>query len=192
MLSQIHRHTLCACPVAGGSPYGVAFGGAGGAGGVYPPPYEQLAQHHQSLPALSQQVPMYSPAAAAAMYAAAASYPGYIGYPVQYYPYYPAVQPSIQPLRPTIMIPNGFEAGARFDGISQPLLPPAPPGVPPTPAQLAAMAGHQVALGQKRSNFLTGGADGGYTFCVVKERIVEQSVKTHSKRRHANSRYNSA
>lgn len=49
---------------------------------------------------------MYSPAAA--MYAAAASYPGYIGYPVQYYPYYPAataMQPSIQPLRPTIMIP---------------------------------------------------------------------------------------
>jgi hypothetical protein len=47
---------------------------------------------------------MYSPAAA--MYAAAAGYPGYIGYPVQYYPYYPtAVQPSIQPLRPTIMIP---------------------------------------------------------------------------------------
>lgn len=47
---------------------------------------------------------MYSPAAA--MYAAAAAgYPGYIGYPVQYYPYYPTVQPSIQPLRPTIMIP---------------------------------------------------------------------------------------
>lgn len=48
---------------------------------------------------------MYSPAAA--MYAAAAGYPGYIGYPVQYYPCYPAaaVQPSIQPLRPTIMIP---------------------------------------------------------------------------------------
>lgn len=50
---------------------------------------------------------MYSPAA---MYAAA-GYPGYIGYPVQYYPYYPAsaaaaaMQPSIQPLRPTIMIP---------------------------------------------------------------------------------------
>lgn len=41
--------------VAGGSPYGVTFGGAGaGAGGVYaPPPYEQL-QHHQAIPALSQ------------------------------------------------------------------------------------------------------------------------------------------
>lgn len=44
------------------------------------------------------------------MYAAAAGYPAsYFGYPVQYYPYYPtAVQPSIQPLRPTIMIPVSF------------------------------------------------------------------------------------
>ncbi|XP_026741978.1 DAZ-associated protein 2-like isoform X1 [Trichoplusia ni] len=130
--------------VAGGSPYGVTFGGAGaGAGGVYaPPPYEQL-QHHQAIPALSQQLPMYSPAAA--MYAAAAGYPGYIGYPVQYYPYYPtAVQPSIQPLRPTIMLPNGFEAGGRFEGLAQTLLPPAPPGVPPSPAHLAAIQPHQV------------------------------------------------
>ncbi|XP_034838368.1 uncharacterized protein [Maniola hyperantus] len=137
--------------VAGGSPYGVTFGGAGaGAGGVYaPPPYDQL-QHHQAIPALSQQLPypqnvsqMYSPAAA--MYAAAAGYPGYIGYPVQYYPYYPtAVQPSIQPLRPTIMIPNGFEAGGRFEGLTQTLLPPAPPGVPPSPAHLAALQPHQV------------------------------------------------
>ncbi|XP_014364432.2 DAZ-associated protein 2 isoform X2 [Papilio machaon] len=130
--------------VAGGGPYSVAFGGAGaGAGGVYaPPPYDQL-QHHQAIPALSQQLPMYSPAAA--MYAAAAGYPGYIGYPVQYYPYYPAaMQPSIQPLRPTIMIPNGFEASGRFEGLAQTLLPPAPPGVPPSPAHLAALQPHQV------------------------------------------------
>ncbi|XP_026316466.1 DAZ-associated protein 2-like isoform X2 [Hyposmocoma kahamanoa] len=133
--------------MAGGSPYGVAFGGAGGAGGMYaPPPYDQL-QHHQAIPSLSQQLPMYSPAAA--MYAAAAGYPGYIGYPVQYYPYYPtAVQPSIQPLRPTIMIPNGFEAGGRFEGLAGALLPPAPPAVPPSPAHLAAataaMQPHQV------------------------------------------------
>lgn len=52
--------TLPAPPVvAGGSPYGMTFGGAGaGAGGVYaPPPYEQL-QHHQAIPALSQQLPV--------------------------------------------------------------------------------------------------------------------------------------
>lgn len=136
------QHAAPQYGVAGGTGYGMAFGGAGAgaATGMYaPPPYEQLAQHHQ----LSQQVPMaYNPAAA--MYAAAASYPGYIGYPVQYYPYYPtAVQPSIQPLRPTIMIPNGFETGARFEPLSQPLLPPAPAPAP-APAHLAAMAGHQV------------------------------------------------
>ncbi|XP_049882916.1 DAZ-associated protein 2-like [Pectinophora gossypiella] len=128
--------------VAGGSPYGVAFGGAAGGGGVggvagvqgvYAPPYEQLP-HHQ-LP-LGQQLPVYSP-----VY----PYPPYIPYPVQYYPYYPtAVQPSIQPLRPTIMIPNGFEAGGRFEGLAQTLLPPAPPGVPPSPAHLAAIQPHQV------------------------------------------------
>lgn len=52
-------HKFLTFPVAGGSPYGVAFGGAGaGAGGVYaPPPYDQL-QHHQAIPALSQQLPV--------------------------------------------------------------------------------------------------------------------------------------
>lgn len=59
---------------------------------------------------------------------------------------------------------NGYDAGARFDGISQPVIPPGPPGVPPSAAQLAAMAGHQVALGQKKGSFLAGGSDGGYTF----------------------------
>lgn len=59
---------------------------------------------------------------------------------------------------------NGFEAGARFDGIAQPVLPPAPPGVPANAAQLAAMAGHNVAISQKKGSFLTGGTDGGYTF----------------------------
>jgi len=59
---------------------------------------------------------------------------------------------------------NGFEPGARFDGIAQPVLPAAPPGVPANAAQLAAMAGHNVALSQKKGSFLTGGTDGGYTF----------------------------
>lgn len=59
---------------------------------------------------------------------------------------------------------NGFDAGARFDGITQQVIPPNPPGVPPSAAQLAAMAGHGIALGQKKNSFLAGGSDGGYTF----------------------------
>ncbi|RZF42336.1 hypothetical protein LSTR_LSTR004144 [Laodelphax striatellus] len=120
---------------------------------------------------------MYQPGAAAAAAAAASmyaaqGYPGYLGYPAAGYStmqaaYYPTLATYSYPhhqLRPTIMVPNAFEAGARFDGIAQPVLPPAPPGVPPSPAQLAAMAGHNVALTQKKGSFLTGSGDGGYTF----------------------------
>lgn len=63
-----------------------------------------------------------------------------------------------------ISFQNGFDAGARFDGIAQPVMPPPPPGVAANAAQLAAMAGHNVALSQKKGSFLTGGSDGGYTF----------------------------
>lgn len=128
-----------------------------------PPTYDQALTH----PAIVGQ-PVYPPGAT--MYAAAAGYPTYLGYPtyapMQYYPSLGAYSYPMQhaQLRPTIMIPNSYDAGARFDGITQQVLPPAPPGVPPNAAQLAAMAGHQVALGQKKSSFLTGGSDGGYTF----------------------------
>ncbi|GJQ76100.1 hypothetical protein Trydic_g1850 [Trypoxylus dichotomus] len=126
-----------------------------------PPTYDQALTH----PAIVGQ-PIYPPGAS--MYAA--GYPSYIGYPtyapMQFYPTLGAYSYAMQPaqLRPTIMIPNGFDGGARFDGIAQPVIPPAPPGVPPNTAQLAAMAGHQVALGQKKGSFLTGASDGGYTF----------------------------
>ena len=62
------------------------------------------------------------------------------------------------------LLQNGYDAGARFDGIAQSVIPPAPPGVAPNSAQLAAMAGHQVAISQKKGSFLAGGSDGGYTF----------------------------
>ncbi|KAJ3648496.1 hypothetical protein Zmor_020295 [Zophobas morio] len=126
-----------------------------------PPTYDQALTH----PAAIVGQPMYHPGT---MYAA--GYPTYLGYPtyapMQYYPSLGAYSYAMQPaqLRPTIMIPNGYDAGARFDGIGQPVIPPAPPGVPPSAAQLAAMAGHQVALGQKKNSFLAGGSDGGYTF----------------------------
>ncbi|KAF2895632.1 hypothetical protein ILUMI_10542 [Ignelater luminosus] len=126
-----------------------------------PPTYDQALTH----PAIVGQ-PVYPPGAA--MYAT--GYPTYLGYPtyapMQYYPSLGAYSYPMQhaQLRPTIMIPNSYDAGARFDGIAQQVIPPAPPGVPPNAAQLAAMAGHQVALGQKKGSFLSGGSDGGYTF----------------------------
>lgn len=43
-------------------------------------------------------------------------------------------------------------------------MPQSPPGVAPNAAQLAAMAGHGVALSQKKGSYLAGGSEGGYTF----------------------------
>ncbi|XP_019764474.1 DAZ-associated protein 2 isoform X1 [Dendroctonus ponderosae] len=158
-------------------PYGVMAGMPGspyvipGQTQIYPqgppPTYDQTLTH----PAIVGQH-MYPPGT---MYAT--GYPTYLGYPtyapMQYYPslgaYSYAMQPTAQ-LRPTIMIQNphlfqnGYDAGARFDGIPQQMIPQPPPGVPPSAAQLAAMAGHQVALGQKKNTFLAGGSEGGYTF----------------------------
>lgn len=155
--------------VPGATPYGVfptqaqLYAAAQGP----PPIYDQSLAH----PAAAVNQQMYAQSAAAAQMYAAQGYPGYLGYPTYntmqaYYPSiaaaysYPGMQPA--QLRPTIMVPGGFDAGARFDGIAQPVLPPAPPGVPANAAQLAAMAGHNVALTQKKGSFLTGGSEGSY------------------------------
>ncbi|XP_045111414.1 uncharacterized protein LOC123504728 isoform X1 [Portunus trituberculatus] len=91
-----------------------------------------------------QQVPGYfqHPQAAAAAAAASAS------------PYQPGQN---------VLVLNGFDSGARFDGISQPNIPPPPPGVAPNAAQLAAASGAHVAVSQKKGGFLSGGSGGGYT-----------------------------
>lgn len=148
--------------VAGASPYGVFPNQPQlyATQGPPPPTYDQTLSHQMMYQ------PMYGP-----------GYPGgYLtGYPtaygpLQYYPplaaaaaYYPAAAMQPQPVRPTLMVPNGFD-GTRFDGISQQVLPPPPPGVAANAAQLAAMAGHSVALSQKKGSFLGGGTEGGYTF----------------------------
>ncbi|XP_034950345.1 DAZ-associated protein 2 [Chelonus insularis] len=148
--------------VAGATPYGVFPNQPQlyATQGPPPPAYDQTLTH----PMMYQ--PMYGQ-----------GYPGgYLtGYPaaygpLQYYPplaaaaaYYPAAAMQPAPVRPTMLVPNGFD-GTRFDGISQQVLPPPPPGVAANAAQLAAMAGHSVALSQKKSSFLGGGTEGGYTF----------------------------
>lgn len=58
-----------------------------------------------------------------------------------------------------------FDAGARFGKSGgQPTIPPPPPGLAPTGAQLASMQGQQVVLAKKKSSFLGGGGGAGYTF----------------------------
>ncbi|XP_014254804.1 DAZ-associated protein 2-like [Cimex lectularius] len=130
--------------------------------GQAPPPYDQqipaIMAAQQMYPQVGVGTTMYSQAASPAGYYASAFTPMHAYYhPLAYtYP-----QPQ---LRPTIMIPNSYDGGARFDGIAAPVVPGPPPGVPPTPAQLAAMAGHNITLTQKKGAFLTGSSDGGYTF----------------------------
>lgn len=64
----------------------------------------------------------------------------------------------------SLLFQNGFDSGARFDGIAQPTIPPPPPGVGPNAAQLAAASGAQVSMSQKKGSFLSGGSGGGFTF----------------------------
>ncbi|EFN82050.1 hypothetical protein EAI_09409 [Harpegnathos saltator] len=148
--------------VAGAAPYGVFPNQPQlyATQGPPPPTYDQTLTH----PMMYQ--PMYGQGYPGGYLA---GYPTAYG-PLQYYPplaaaaaYYPAAAMQPAPVRPTIMVPNGFD-GTRFDGISQPVLPPPPPGVAANAAQLAAMAGHSVALSQKKGSFLGGGTDGGYAF----------------------------
>lgn len=79
-------------------------------------------------------------------------------------PYPAATYPQQSTMVPTVYhVPDAFDAGARFTH-SMPVIPPPPPGVPPNAAQIAAMQGNPVVLGQKKNNFWTTGAGGGYTF----------------------------
>ncbi|KAK3871206.1 hypothetical protein Pcinc_023631 [Petrolisthes cinctipes] len=82
--------------------------------------------------------------------------------------YYPAqaAMPAASPYQPgqNVLVMNGYDSGARFDGLAQPSIPPPPPGVAPNAAQLAAASGAQVGVSQKKSSFLSGVSGGGYTF----------------------------
>ncbi|KAK7080733.1 DAZ associated protein 2 (dazap2) [Halocaridina rubra] len=115
------------------------------------------AQQAQKVAYAQQQA--YSQQAAAGMYlqqqAAYAQIPGYYGIP--------ASATGIQPGQ-NVLVLNGYDAGARFDGVAQPSIPPPPPGIAPNAAQLAASAGAQVSISQKKGSFLGGGSGGGYTF----------------------------
>ncbi|RWS03073.1 DAZ-associated protein-like protein [Dinothrombium tinctorium] len=116
--------------------------------------------------------PSYYPQAYGQMYGQTT--PAYSSYPPNAYdPPPPYTEKPIAPTyvpnynaapQATYVVPDAFEAGARFDGRVPPRIPPPPPGVMPNAAQMAALQGHNVVLGQKPSNFWSGGSGGGYTF----------------------------
>jgi len=77
-----------------------------------------------------------------------------------YMPYQPQGQ---QPgSSTTVVVKNGFDAGARFDGRTPASIPPPPPGCMPNAAQVATQQGHNVVVNQKKGNWMTdNGSDGG-------------------------------
>ncbi|XP_054156970.1 DAZ-associated protein 2-like isoform X2 [Oppia nitens] len=125
-----------------------------------PPPYTPYADTTQ----MKYNGYQYMPPTAAP---AAAPYNYTHGYPTNAYPSTGQYQYNPYPTLPpnsTVVMPTGFDAGARFDGVARPNIPPPPPGMAPNAAQLAAMQGNNVVIGQKKSSFFEGGSSGGYTF----------------------------
>ncbi|XP_015922132.1 DAZ-associated protein 2 isoform X1 [Parasteatoda tepidariorum] len=80
--------------------------------------------------------------------------------------YLPQLTQVYSPRPGTVYVPAAaaYDASARFDGHSMPVVPPPPPGVAPNAAQLAMMQGNPVVLSQQKNSFLTGGSGAGYTF----------------------------
>ena len=82
----------------------------------------------------------------------------------QYAQQYMTQYNNAYPGQPQPVVQGQFDAGARFSAQAPASIPPPPPGVMPTPAQMAAMSGQQVVMGQKEGGFLKGSGSGGYTF----------------------------
>ncbi|KAL3836133.1 hypothetical protein ACJMK2_021583 [Sinanodonta woodiana] len=122
--------------------------------------YVQLPQYEQGMPIMTQHMNSAPPMYGAAAYQAYASIPPQGPPP----PYTACAQQAIPPQQHIVMAPNAFDAGARFDGIAQPRIPPPPPGVAPNAAQLAAMQGHTVVGTQQSADWFTGVKGGGYTW----------------------------
>lgn len=66
-------------------------------------------------------------------------------------------------VQPQTAVMGQFDAGARFDPNKPVTIPPPPPGVAPTSAQIAAAQGQNVVMTQRKADSLMG-SDGGYTW----------------------------
>lgn len=62
----------------------------------------------------------------------------------------------------TVVIPDAFEAGARFQHGAQRNIPPPPPGTMPNAAQIAVAQGCTVVAGQKKETMMDGTGGSGY------------------------------
>lgn len=89
--------------------------------------------------------------------------------PMPNYQAYPTQVQNVQMYTQGPMMASGglatasFDSAARFDGISQPRIPPPPPGYMPTAAQQAVMQGRPVVATQQKAGWFSG-SGGGYTW----------------------------
>lgn len=129
-----------------------------------PPPYNYVASAPAAAP------PMYGPPGTQP-YAYPGAPQGYVapgagaqyGMPPPGGGMYAPAPPPAGPQPSTYVVQGGFDAGARFDGISKPSIPPPPPGCAPNMAQMAAFQGHNVVVTQRPSGVWDSGSDGGFT-----------------------------
>jgi len=138
--------------------------------GAYPQAsYPSQGAYPQGAGAMPPQPPAYGGPPGPAVYQEPP--PGYVANPNVNYPrgqqampmgHPQMAPPQYQPVQNTYMIQGGFDAGARFDGVAQPHVPPPPPGCTPNMAQMAAAQGHNVVVTQQKADWFSGSGDGGY------------------------------
>ncbi|XP_065882843.1 DAZ-associated protein 2-like isoform X1 [Dysidea avara] len=75
----------------------------------------------------------------------------------------PATYPGQRTQKPSVTVQGQYAAGARFDPNKPATIPPPPPGVAPTPAQIAAAQGKPVVMTQQKASSMMG-EDGGATW----------------------------
>ncbi|XP_028654368.1 DAZ-associated protein 2 [Erpetoichthys calabaricus] len=123
---------------------------------IYQPRFMHASQVPGAMPQMSSTYPgtqMYMPLAQSVPVAQVGP-----SVPMAYYPVGPLYHPGS-----TVLVEGAYDAGARFGTGSTMSVPPPPPGVLPSAAQLAAMQGANVVMTQRKGNFFMGGSSGGYT-----------------------------
>lgn len=122
-----------------------------------PPPYSAATVPQGAPPAYTPAQPMYQPQQYAQYQMV--QQPG--GYQMMMQQGYAMPMQQAPPTGQQVHVGAAFDAGARFDGIAQPRIPPPPPGCAPNTAQMAAMQGHTVVASRQKNSWFSGGSGGG-------------------------------